>query len=290
MESAYALGLDGQRMMRRIFMVDDGKFCRLEMAGKVLVNSTHNNMIRAGTEHKHYRHTMAAFITAIKRKLSSLTYYITSTHAPPTNDEIYSSRPTKRPRLNGASTPMLRYDSGEESPNLILESSEVSSRGMALNPHKYYGVVGNSNEHSDLLRLLPPHVLSKCLAYIGTRSDRFALQTTCTAFRKLSNLNHMLVDVDLGGDWTGFVMLSHVVDDEDETGVLNHDGAVVGNEVVRYGDENEGEDVEERYVLQTLTDGQRIPCGILTDDDTSITACEKLIKFSVAGNMQATYM
>jgi hypothetical protein len=100
----------------------------------------------------------------------------------------------------------------------------------------------------------------------------------------------MLVDVDLGGDWTGFVMLSHVVDDEDETGVLNHDGAVVGNEVVRYGDENEGEDVEERYVLQTLTDGQRIPCGILTDDDTSITACEKLIKFSVAGNMQATYM
>ena len=29
------------------FMVDDGKFCRLEMAGKkVLVNSTHNNMNR----------------------------------------------------------------------------------------------------------------------------------------------------------------------------------------------------------------------------------------------------
>ena len=29
-------------------MVDDGKFCRLEMAGKVLVNSTHNNMNRGG--------------------------------------------------------------------------------------------------------------------------------------------------------------------------------------------------------------------------------------------------
>ena len=47
--------------------------------------------------------------------------------------------------------------------------------------------------------------------------------------------------------------------------------------------------MEERYVLQTLTDGQRIPCGILTDDDRSITACEKLIKFSIAGNVQATY-
>lgn len=248
---------------------------------------------------------MSSIISSVKRKLAFLGSFVIPAHVSSeasTNHDIEGSRPVKRRRLDGSSTPMLRSDSGvDESPNLVLESLEnTSSSGKVVlsHPKDHCGntTLNDSNEPSDLLRMLPSHVLSMSLDYISTRSDRFCLQTTCKLFQKLSNTNHMLVDIDLGGDWSSFPLLSHVVD-EGDTFVQEQQGnaglGAINNLDARVddgdqADENEGGNMDGRYVLEPMPSG--LSCGILTESDTSITACAKLMKFSVAGNIQATYM
>ena len=248
---------------------------------------------------------MSSIISSLKRKLAFLGSFVIPAHVSSeasTNHDIEGSRPVKRRRLDGSSTPMLRSDSGvDESPNLVLESLEnTSSSGKVVlsHPKDHCGntTLNGSNEPSDLLRMLPSHVLSMSLDYISTRSDRFCLQTTCKLFHKLSNTDHMLVHIDLGGDWSSFPLLSHVVD-EGDTFVQEQQGnaglGAINNLDARVddgdqADENGGGNMDGRYVLEPMPSG--LSCGILTESDTSITACAKLMKFSVAGNIQATYM
>ncbi|KAL3795016.1 hypothetical protein HJC23_006337 [Cyclotella cryptica] len=248
---------------------------------------------------------MSSIISSVKRKLAFLGSFVMTKKSPreaSMNDDSEQTRPVKRRRLEGSCTPMLRSDSAvDESPNLVLESlDDISSAGGVvlshLKDHCGIATVNGTDEPSDLLRMLPPHVLSMCLAYISTRSDRFGLQTTCKLFRKLSNTNHMLVDIDLGGDWSSLTLFSHVVDDGNAfvEERLDNAGLVVPNNMdVRdddddQSDESEGGTMDRRYVLESMPTG--LSHGILTESDTSTTACAKLMKFSAAGNMQATYM
>jgi hypothetical protein len=105
----------------------------------------------------------------------------------------------------------------------------------------------------------------------------------------------MLVDIDLGGDWSSFPLFSHVVDEEDAF-VEERQGNAGLREINLDAIDDDSDETEEsqggnmdgRYVLEPMPTG--LSCGILTESDTSITACAKLMKFSVAGNMQATYM
>jgi hypothetical protein len=229
---------------------------------------------------------MPSIVSAVKRKLAFLTSFITSDDKDPApNENIENSPPAKRRRLNGSSTPVLRSDSAlEESPNLIVESVE-DVRLVPSSLKEFSETVNCSNQPSDLLRMLPPHVLSKCLAFVGSTSDRFALQTTCNLFKSLSNLDHMLVDIDLGGDWSALAVHSHVVDEED--GIVQNNGLVANNTIRGYeDDDSDAEDEDELFVER----GAALVGGILTESDTSITACQKLIKFSAAGNTQAIYM
>jgi len=53
---------------------------------------------------------------------------------------------------------------------------------------------------SDFLRTIPEDVLAHCLSFLGSVEERFALQTTCKQFRRLSNSSEMLMNVDVGGD------------------------------------------------------------------------------------------
>ena len=53
---------------------------------------------------------------------------------------------------------------------------------------------------SDLLNKVPEDVIAHCLSFLGTVSDRFALQTTCKLFRDISNSDAMLEKVNISGD------------------------------------------------------------------------------------------
>eukprot|EP00956_Cyclotella_meneghiniana_P004230 scaffold5182_cov65-Cyclotella_meneghiniana.AAC.4 len=256
--------------------------------------------------------TMSFLISAVKRKVDYLTSFVTGQEkdddtTTTTNDE--SSRPAKRNRLNGSSTPMLHYSS-EESPNLIVESlittipsaliDDVSSPKESKTINGSGNSTNNNNNihqtsNNTMLRLLPPHVLSKCLSFLSTRPDRFALQTTCTLFRQLSNEDDMLANVDVGGRWPLNSFSNDVLaqDNEDERQYRQLDRVEV-SAASDGGDEVDADDdieEEDRYVLEMISDRDETGTGgILTESDTTISACRKLIKFASAGNMQATYM
>ncbi len=53
---------------------------------------------------------------------------------------------------------------------------------------------------SDLLSIVPEDVVSHCLSFLGSVEDRFSLQVTCKAFRRISNTDPMRVSVRVGGD------------------------------------------------------------------------------------------
>eukprot|EP00978_Attheya_sp_CCMP212_P029911 scaffold108107_cov58-Attheya_sp.AAC.3 len=53
---------------------------------------------------------------------------------------------------------------------------------------------------SDLLRMIPEDVVQHVLSFVPTAADRFAIQTSCTVFRRASNSVAILRNLDLGGD------------------------------------------------------------------------------------------
>lgn len=53
---------------------------------------------------------------------------------------------------------------------------------------------------SDFLRMLPEEVVGHVVSFVGSMESRFALQTCCTQLRRISNTDHMLVNIKLGGD------------------------------------------------------------------------------------------
>jgi len=48
--------------------------------------------------------------------------------------------------------------------------------------------------------MIPDEVVGHCLSFLGSTEHRFALQTTCQQFHRISNSDAMLVGVTLGGD------------------------------------------------------------------------------------------
>ena len=59
-------------------------------------------------------------------------------------------------------------------------------------------------EESQLLQMVPTEVLQHVLSFCGTTQDRFAIQTTCKTFQRISNeAPELLVNVALGGDVAG---------------------------------------------------------------------------------------
>jgi hypothetical protein len=53
---------------------------------------------------------------------------------------------------------------------------------------------------SGLVGTLPEDVVSHCLSFLNSVEDRFALQTTCKQFRRISNSDKMLMNIQVGGD------------------------------------------------------------------------------------------
>jgi hypothetical protein len=109
----------------------------------------------------------------------------------------------------------------------------------------------------------------------------------------------MLADVDLGGDWSDSILHSHVDEDiirpQQQQPPNNALAALLDAMGFNHQSDDADSDYEDlhlqhRYVLTKSEEQPAVKRGILTENDTSVSACKKLVKFSVAGNLQATYM
>ncbi|KAL7472824.1 hypothetical protein ACHAXS_013198 [Conticribra weissflogii] len=158
---------------------------------------------------------MTSILSSMKRKIASILSPTTppdddnaaSTGPPQSQEEVTATdRPSKRPRLPDPSHPLLETQQSTISiSDLVAETStdddgdDNDNDDIATNKSLCLIDQSAAPLSSPLLQNLPPDVLSQCLSYLPTRSDRFALQTTCSLFRALSNADRMLVDVDLDG-------------------------------------------------------------------------------------------
>lgn len=221
---------------------------------------------------------MAALLSIIKRKLASTLPFHTTAHD--VVDDAADERPLKRPRHDDARgdgyaiiTPHLL----SETTSLLLPSPSFKldlSKDLFNNGNKESGHPSSPN----ILYLLPKHIISRCTSFIATRQDRFALQVTCKTLQELSNKSEMLVNITLCGK-NEAVDSIYAEEGEDNQGVEN---------------DNNEDTIELRRKLcelSPLTAPKHKPLGgILLDTDSSITACKKLMKFSIAGNKEAIYM
>lgn len=268
---------------------------------------------------------MASLVSALKRKLASITPF-TGTgldSGVETAEERFGldeedgrshdeHRPRKRQRLLSTPAPesIVARSSTSYTPLLVKESSISLGDDKATVRKCNIGISGSSQSQSNasdqqpsaLLRLIPNDVLSHCLSYINTSSDRFALQVSCKVLRDVSNCEEILARIDLGGMnsyqntniYSPFDNILENNDNNNNVGGGAVDDVRVGNEIIHdfFGGHNNN--VNEP--TPGVSDGgenntsQSIIGGIILDSDTSVMACKKLIKFAAAGNMQAIYM
>ena len=203
---------------------------------------------------------MAYLISAVKRKLSDFLSVGNSNSSLDKSDDI---PPRKRIR---AQTPMLRSSSPLQvstphleptdsillPPNFHLSRADQSS-GEGADNYK------RNKKSSDLLRMLSNDVITRCISFIATKSERFSLQTTCKTFRSLSDSDEMLVNINLGGSWCSPADID--LNLSNRVGLAFPQGIVAEDNL-----------------------------GIITESDDSYTASNKLIKYAAAGNTEAIYM
>ena len=219
---------------------------------------------------------MSTIISAIKRKITSFLPFSTTTNDSLGEDE----RPNKRQRYDDVvvATPRLLTEPTTSSISKVNLSKEIFNCNTAT----------TTTEHqSDLLQLLNNDILAQCLSYVGTRSDRFSLQVTCKRFQELSNADSMLAIVQLGGDaLTVCNFYEEENNDEDNNNEQQGDGEELPLHAANL------EEARQRASQSPLTTPPptTIKGGIILDNDTSITAVKKLIKYAVAGNYEAVYM
>jgi len=228
---------------------------------------------------------MSTIISAIKRKITSFLPFSTTKNNDSSGED---ERPTKRQRYG-------HYDDVAvvvATPRLLTEPTTSSTSKVNLSKEIFNcNTTTTTTEHqsSDLLQLLPNDILAQCLSYVGTRTDRFSLQVTCKRFQELSNANSMLAIVQLGGD--ALSVCNFYEEENDDEDNNNDEQQGDGEEELPLHAANL-EEARQRASQSPLTTPPptNIKGGIILDNDTSITAVEKLIKFAVAGNMEAVYM
>jgi len=71
---------------------------------------------------------------------------------------------------------------------------------VAPSPNRPLNASVDPQLQSDLLRLIPEEVIGHCLGFLGSVQDRYALQTVCVQFKRISNTDTMLHDIHLGGN------------------------------------------------------------------------------------------
>jgi hypothetical protein len=94
----------------------------------------------------------------------------------------------------------------------------------------------------------------------------------------------MLANIDLGCDWTS------VLNVPPES---NHRSEIVVDPNMERRSNQNADDINIIEMTIAFPHGRLISSdrrGIITDSDTSVTACSKLMKFAAAGNWQAIYM
>lgn len=126
--------------------------------------------------------------------------------------------------------------------------------------------------------VLPEDLVQHTLSFLGTVSDRFALQTTCRQFHRLSNaMPDLLRDIPVGGGSGGNSSLQ-----QQQHEIATGTDSTTNNEAkcTTAGRSHEDDRHRRRVILRS----------ILLETDTPATASAKLEPFCAAGNLEAIYM
>lgn len=268
---------------------------------------------------------MASLVSTLKRKLASIIpFAVTGLDSDVEAAEArlglgldeddrshdhHDQRPRKRQRLLSSPAP----DRGVARSSTLYTPLLVKESTISLDDNKasvrkcnisISGSQNSSDQPSALLRHIPNEILSHCLSYINTSSDRFALQASCKALRDISNSEEILAGVDLGGMNSYQNHIYSSFHNNLENNVNNHVGGGEVDDNVRVDDEIIHDFFGGHSNVNPVAGGARVAAvdwtetkasetiigGIILDSDTSVTACKKLLKFASAGNMQAIYM
>jgi hypothetical protein len=97
-----------------------------------------------------------------------------------------------------------RANSNEDISFSLEERPLKKSRSVPAPPEGTVRASSKGGDVSHLLNMIPDDVVNHVLSYCGSTEDRFALQTTCKTFHRISNdCEEILNNVSLGGDVTG---------------------------------------------------------------------------------------
>jgi len=107
------------------------------------------------------------------------------------NEDGESDRPRKR--LRGLQSKLDQFLSSSSPCKTVCHSKSACRNDYAQQNHK-------KKQTSDLIKKIPGDVVAHCLSFLGSREDRHALQNTCKLFKKISNSDSMLTNVDVFGD------------------------------------------------------------------------------------------
>ncbi len=147
-------------------------------------------------------------------------------------------RPHKRQRRSmlddddggtAAATPYLLSESARCPPRHRSSSALLKSANVAVSNDYHYFGNNSSSSSAPQLTHLPNDILSHCLYFIHTRSDRFGLQVSCKTLYQASNTDKMLAHLDLGGDVTAIAHQRGAnnfygeLDEDTTAGVLDND-------------------------------------------------------------------
>ena len=210
---------------------------------------------------------MASIISILKRKIASILTLPSSAKSElerttivgevdgqinERDDGDHDDRPRKRQRRSilgddggGATvTPYLLSESARFPPRHRSSSSLLKSANVtASNDYQHCGNIASSSSALQLnisLTHLPNDILSHCLYYIHTRSDRFGLQVSCKTLYQVSNTDKMLAHLDLGGDVTAIAQ---------RRGANNFYGELDEGTTVEVLDNNDGGDGHDAFPL-----------------------------------------
>lgn len=111
------------------------------------------------------------------------------------------SYPRNKTGWNRKRTRDIIYDAGDEAQQDLLQQPQKKLRSI------YNSAIekGESEQaKSDFLSKVPDEIIDQVLTFCGSVEDRFATQTTCKTFRRISNNSEeILAKVKLGGDAEG---------------------------------------------------------------------------------------
>ena len=140
---------------------------------------------------------MSKALESGRKRLRGLDDMSVKKHVGNTTPLLVSNR-TESPSNSVSETRCKHDETDRPFKRLRFDTSPVTTPPASSNRKHKCWPKNNSSPLDDL----PDDVIAHCLSYVGSTEDRFALQTTCKRFLRVSNTDMMMIGIEVGGDRT----------------------------------------------------------------------------------------